>query len=83
MSLTDKFTKKITLPPGKSTYTAVDWAKVLIDRLDLVDWGIPKIIISDRDPKFLGEMWSAIHAILGTQHRTRRLEPRFEPYHSQ
>ena len=67
MSLTDKFTKKITLPPGKSTYTATEWAKVLIDRLDLVDWGIPKILISDREPKFLGEMWSAIHAILGTQ----------------
>ena len=67
MSITDKFTKKITLPPGKSTYTATEWARVLINRLDLVDWGIPKILISDREPKFLGEMWSAIHAILGTQ----------------
>ena len=67
LSITDKFTKKAALPVGKGTYTAEEWARTLIDRLDIADWGIPKVIISDREPKFLSELWSAIHAILGTQ----------------
>ena len=65
LSLTDKYTKKVSLPPGKATYSAAEWARVLIDRLDLVDWGIPKAIISDRDPKFLSELWTAMHEALG------------------
>ena len=45
--LTDKYTKKISLPPGKAMYSAAEWARVLINRLDLIDCGIPKAIISD------------------------------------
>ena len=29
-------------------------------RLDVVDWGLPKVIISDRDRKFLSDFWTAI-----------------------
>lgn len=54
--LTDKYTKKISLLPEKATYSAAEWARVLIDRLDLVDWSIPKAIISDCNPKFLSEL---------------------------
>ena len=35
--LTDKYTKKVSLPPSKATYSAAEWARVLIDQLDLVD----------------------------------------------
>lgn len=63
--LTDKYTKKISLLPEKATYSAVEWAQVLIDRLDLVDLGIPKAIILDRNPKFLSELWTAMHKALG------------------
>lgn len=65
--LTDKYTKKVSLPPGKATYLIADWAQVLIDRLDLVNWGIPKAIISDRDLKFLSDLWKAIHAALSVK----------------
>ena len=32
----------------------------------IADVGIPKIIISDRDPKFTSEFWRNLHDILGT-----------------
>lgn len=67
LSVTDKFSKKITLIPGMDTYSAPQWAKVLLERLQLVDWGVPKAILSDRDPKFLSELWSAMFERLGVQ----------------
>ena len=33
----------------------------------MVDVGIPKIIISDRDPKFTSEFWRNLHDILATK----------------
>jgi len=65
LSVTDKFSKRITLIPGKITFTATDWAKLLLDRLYLADWGVPKVILSDRDPKFLSDLWKAIFNELG------------------
>lgn len=60
MSVTDKFSKRIALIPGKTTYTAGQWAHLLLERLDLADWGLPKAIISDRDRKFVSEIWTTI-----------------------
>ena len=57
LTVTDKFTKKIALIPGQETYKAKDWALSPLNRLMIADWGLPKIIISDRDPKFLSELW--------------------------
>ncbi len=41
------------------------WGNALLDRQDIADWGIPKMIIFDRDWKFLSELWSAIFKNLG------------------
>ena len=65
MSVTCKFTKRITVIPGKATSTAQDWAKALLNQLSLVDWGLPKVILSDRDRKFLGDLWSELFKLLG------------------
>ncbi len=65
LSVTDKFSKRITLIPGQSTYTAEQWAHSLLTRLYLTDWGLPKAIVSDRDPKFLSELWKALFNKLG------------------
>ena len=64
-SVTCKFSKKITLIAGKITYSAKDWAEHLLRRLRKLDWGIPKVIISDRDRKFVSELWSALFGMLG------------------
>ncbi len=60
MSVTDKFSKAITLIPGRDTMTAEDWAIALLDRLALLNWGLPRAIISDRDRKFLASLWKGV-----------------------
>ena len=60
MSVTCKFSKRVTFIPGKGTFKAMQWAVALLERLELGDWGIPKVILSDRDPKFLSELWSTL-----------------------
>jgi transposase InsO family protein len=67
MSVTDKFSKRITLILGKDTWSAADWASALLERLWLADWGLPKVIISDRDKKFLSAFWSALFEKLGVR----------------
>ena len=67
MPVSDKFTKRITIIPGKSTWTAAQWGDALLDRLDTADWGLPKAIISDRDRKFLSDLWLAIFKRLGVK----------------
>lgn len=67
MSVTDKYSKRITMIPGKDTYTAEEWANRMVLRLFMLDWGIPKAIISDRDPKFLSELWREVFTILGVR----------------
>lgn len=67
MSVTCKFTKRVTIIAGKATYTASQWGIVLLERLDVGDWGLPKAIISDRDKKFLSDMWSAMFNKLGVR----------------
>ena len=65
MPVTCKFTKRVTIVPGKSTWSAKDWAKALLNQLCLVDWGLMKVILSDRDRKFLGELWAELFKLLG------------------
>ena len=67
LTVTDKFTKRIALIPGRGTYKAKDWALSLLNRLMTADWGLPKVIISDRDPKFLSELWKTWFSQLNVQ----------------
>ena len=53
----DKFTKRITFIPKKSIYNASQWVNTLLDRLLITDWGIPIIIISDRNPEKISDIW--------------------------
>lgn len=60
MSVTNKFIKRITLILEKNTYKAKNWATALIERFEIVDWNYLKIIIFDRNRKFLSKLWKAI-----------------------
>ena len=60
MSVTCKFSKRVTLVPGTDKYTASQWAHALLERLWIADWGLPKVIISDRDRKFLSGFWAGL-----------------------
>ena len=67
MSVTCKFSKRITIIPGQTNWKAAEWAKALLTRLDIMDWGLPKQIISDRDRKFLSDFWGALFTKLGVK----------------
>lgn len=64
LSVTDKFSKAMAFIPGQTTWKATDWAQQLLDRLSLMNWGLPRVIIHDRDRKFVSELWRAIFKAL-------------------
>ena len=55
-NVTDKFIRKIVLIPKKSIYNVNQWVNTLLDRLFIIDWGIPVVIILDRDPNFFPDI---------------------------
>ncbi|RKF71100.1 Transposon Tf2-9 polyprotein, partial [Golovinomyces cichoracearum] len=59
-SITDKFTKCVSFIQGLNNWTAFQWAEVFLKRLSIMNWGLPRAIVSDRDPKFVGQLWKAI-----------------------
>ncbi|KAL2138959.1 hypothetical protein VTI28DRAFT_5999 [Corynascus sepedonium] len=64
--MVDKLSKELQLVPGKSTWISKDWASQLINRPMTANWGLSKVILSDRDPKFIGALWRAPWKELGT-----------------
>lgn len=67
MSVTCKFSKRVSLIPGKNTWSAGEWSSALLERLEIADWGLPKVIISDRDKKFLSQLWEGLFCKLGVK----------------
>jgi hypothetical protein len=65
LTITCKASKRCTILPGKATYSAADWAAVFLE--GTVDWGLPSAIISDRDRKFMSELWHTLFKRLGVQ----------------
>ncbi len=57
LTVTDKFSKRVSLIPGKTTFTAPEWAQAYLN--GTTDWGLPKVIISNRDSKFMSVFWQA------------------------
>ena len=67
MTVVDKFSKRTGFTPGKTTWNAEDWGKALIKLLQMSDWGFPRMIISDRDRKFLSRFWQGMFRALNTK----------------
>ncbi|CAI6082148.1 unnamed protein product [Clonostachys chloroleuca] len=67
LTITCKSSKKRALIPGYNKYTAEDWAANVLKFWMLADWGLPKVIISDRDRKWMGDFWQAIFKALQTR----------------
>ena len=64
MSVTCKFSKRVTLVEDADTWSAEQWAHAFLKRLDLINWGFPGKLITDRDPKFLSKFWTTLFAKL-------------------
>jgi len=60
LSVTNKFSKQITLILEQLIYTVKQWAHSLLIHLYLTDWDLSKAIVSDHNPKFLSELWKVL-----------------------
>ncbi len=60
MSVTDKFSKAITLILNQDIITTENWAIALLNCLALLNWGLSRAIISDWDCKFLMSLWKKV-----------------------
>jgi hypothetical protein len=66
--MTDKFTKLLGAISGRTDWSGEQWAKRVLDYWFTANWGLPTVIISDRDVKFVQGFWrelfSALHVKL-------------------
>ncbi len=67
LATTCKASRRKLLIPGNEKYDAEDWGGVFGRQLLLSDWGCPKAIISDRDPKFTSGFWKGIWKAFNTR----------------
>ncbi|MBW0508466.1 hypothetical protein O181_048181 [Austropuccinia psidii MF-1] len=64
--IVDRFSKSVRCLPCHKEHTAMDTA--LLFRNNIISTcGVPKIIISDRDPKFTSEFWTNLYDMLVTK----------------
>ena len=64
--IVDRFSKRTRLLPCHKEATAMDIYLLFWERL-ISDLGLPKGIISDRDPKFTSEFWKGLMGLMGTK----------------
>ena len=60
MIVTCKFSKKAIFISRKKTWKASEWATTLLLRLNTSNWDLFKMIISNRNRKFLFELWTKL-----------------------
>lgn len=65
LSVTDKFSKGVTFAPGQIAADAEYWAQKLLNQLMIAEWGVPQAILSERDTRFVSDMWQSIFKRLG------------------
>ena len=65
MVVVDRLTKRAHFIPMKSTHTAAQVAQHFVKHVFKLH-GVPKSIVSDRDPRFTSDFWRAFWTNLGT-----------------
>ncbi|MBW0484822.1 hypothetical protein O181_024537 [Austropuccinia psidii MF-1] len=64
--IVDRFRKSVRCLPCHKEYTAMDTALLFWNNI-ISTCGVPKIIISDRDPKFTSKVWTKLNYMLSTK----------------
>ena len=60
----DKLTKMVHLAGCKKEVTTIEYAQIFVDNVFRLH-GLPQVIISDRDPHFIGKLWRSLFDLLG------------------
>ena len=61
----DKLTKMVHLAGCKKEVTTMEYSQIFVDNVFRLH-NLPKVIISDRDPRFTDKFWRALFDLLGT-----------------
>ncbi|MBW0480964.1 hypothetical protein O181_020679 [Austropuccinia psidii MF-1] len=64
--IVNRFSKSVRCLPCHKEDTEMDTALLFWNNI-ISTCGVPKIIISDRDPKFTSEFWTNVYDMLGTK----------------
>ncbi|MBW0501793.1 hypothetical protein O181_041508 [Austropuccinia psidii MF-1] len=64
--IVDRFSKSVRCLPCHKEDTAIDIALLFWNNI-IFTCGVPKVIISYRDPKFTSEIWNKFYEMLGTK----------------
>ncbi|MBW0571120.1 hypothetical protein O181_110835 [Austropuccinia psidii MF-1] len=64
--IVDRYSKGLRCLPCHKEDTAMDTALLFWNKI-IATCGVPKIIISDRDPKFTSEFWTNLYDMLGAK----------------
>ena len=59
LTVVDRLTKMVHLIPTTTTCSSAQFAKLLRDHV-ISKHGVPKDIVSDRDPRFTGKFWEEV-----------------------
>jgi hypothetical protein len=62
----DRLSKQAHFAPTTDTVTAPQLAQIYID-IVFKYHGLPRVLISDRDPRFTGNFWKTLFSLLGTK----------------
>ena len=62
--IVDYLSKRAHFIPTKTNVTAKELAQLFIENIFKLH-GLPEVIVSDRDPKFISEFWKSIHKNMG------------------
>ena len=65
LAMVDKFSKYVNLEACKETITAAETAAILIRRI-VAQYGLPRVVISDRGPQFSSAVWETVLKTMGT-----------------
>ena len=66
MVVVDRFSKYATFIPAPADCKVDEAARLFLKHVVKL-WGVPRSIISDRDPRFTGKFWRELFKLLGTE----------------
>ncbi|KAK2998119.1 hypothetical protein RJ639_025354, partial [Escallonia herrerae] len=66
MVVVDRFSKYATFVASPADCTAEEAARLFLKNV-VKYWGLPKVIVSDRDPRFTGKFWTELFKLLGSE----------------
>ena len=64
--MVDRLTKRIVLVPTTKSVTGEQSARLFVEHI-FRHHGLPRAILSDRDPRFTATFWRHLHKLLGTK----------------